>query len=208
MARRWLDGGASWLHLVNLDGAFGERGVENLEALSSILDAASQMEPHRKVQFGGGLRSLDDIENVLSMGVNRVMLGSIAVESPDIIREGLRRYGSDRIGLAMDVRSGSIRIRGWTQGMTADPIEVGQRLFAQGLRICAYTDISRDGSGGGLNLSATKRFAESTGLTVIASGGVNELEDIRKTRAAGLHGVIIGRALYDGRFKLEEALAC
>jgi phosphoribosylformimino-5-aminoimidazole carboxamide ribotide isomerase len=161
-----------------------------------------------KVQFGGGLRTLQDIDRVISMGVERVMLGSIAVESPDVFNQALSRFGADHIGLAMDVRSGSIRIRGWTQTTTADPIKVGLRLYEGGLRFCAYTDISRDGGESGLNLKATQRFAEITRLNVIASGGVHDLDDIRKTRAAGLSGVIVGRALYEGRFELEEALSC
>ena len=208
VARRWASAGARWLHVVNLDGAFGEAGGENLAALEAILDALAESHPAVKVQFGGGLRSLTDIERVLSAGVSRVMLGSLAAENPGFAIQALDRFSAERIGLAMDVRDGALRIRGWTQTASVDPVQLGRRLSRQGLRICAYTDIRRDGVGSGLNLEATRDFARETGLAVIASGGVDSIEDVRQARQAGLSGVIIGRALYEGRVDLKEALSC
>ncbi len=208
VARRWATAGARWLHVVNLDGAFGEAGEENLAALEAILGVISKSHPSVKVQFGGGLRGLEDIERVINAGVSRVMLGSMAVEKPEFAAQALLRFGPERIGLAMDVRDGAVRTRGWTQTASVGPVQLGCQFYDRGLRICAYTDIRRDGVGSGLNLEATRDFARETGLTVIASGGVGSIEDVRQARQAGLSGVIIGRALYEGHIDLEEALSC
>ena len=208
VALRWAAAGARWLHVVNLDGAFGETGAQNLAALEAILGAMTKSHPSVKVQFGGGLRSLEDIERVLSAGVSRAMLGSMAAENPGFASQALRRFGPQRIGLAMDVRAGVVRIRGWTQSASVDPVQLGRQFYEQGLRACAYTDIQRDGGGEGLNLGATRDFARETGLAVIASGGVGSIEDVIQARQAGLSGVIIGRALYEGRVDLKEALSC
>ena len=207
-AQNWIERGASWLHVVNLDGAFGEKGEANLRALGDILELAQRQTPLVKVQFGGGLRSLGDVEKAIQAGVSRVMLGSLAVEAPDIIQTALEQYGADRIGLAMDVRDGKVRTRGWMEETELDPIQVGARFYQMGLRTCAYTEISRDGGGTGIDVEGTTRFAEGTRLEVIASGGVGSLDDVQRVQQAGLSGVIIGRALYDGKIKLEEALQC
>jgi phosphoribosylformimino-5-aminoimidazole carboxamide ribotide isomerase len=208
VARSWLEAGASWLHVVNLGGAFGESAQANLSALQSILGTIAAHKPSAWVQFGGGLRSLPDIESALQAGVQRVMLGTIAVESPHIVAQALERFGAGRIGLALDARQGRVHIRGWAQSAAVDPIELGKYLYASGLRTCAYTDIARDGGGGGIHIEATQRFARATGLSVIASGGAASIEDVRRVRQAGLSGIIIGRALYEGHIDLKEALTC
>lgn len=207
-AQRWIERGASWLHIVNLDGAFGEGGEANLRALENILELAQSQSPSVKVQFGGGLRSLIAVGKAFDVGVNRVMLGSMAVEKPEVVQQGLGIYGAERVGLAMDVREGEVRRRGWREGTEIEPIQLGKQFYNTGLRICAYTEISRDGAGVGVDIESTARFAEATGLQVIASGGVGSLEDVQQVKQAGLSGVIIGRALYDGKIKLEEALRC
>ncbi len=208
VALRWLDAGARWLHVVNLDGAFGESAGENQAALRAILAVLAEKGSPARVQFGGGLRTLQDIETALSLGVGRVMLGSMAVEAPQFIEQALARFGAAQIGLAMDVHAGVVRTRGWTESAAISPIELGRKLQAYGLRVCAYTDIQRDGGGTGLNLPATQRFAQESGLSVIASGGVVSLDDVRQARGLGLFGVIIGRALYEGYVDLREALSC
>ena len=207
-AQNWIERGASWLHVVNLDGAFGEKGEANLRALAEILELTQRQTPIVNVQFGGGLRSLSDVEKALQAGVSRVMLGSLAVEAPEIIQAALEQYEAERIGLAMDVRDGKVRTRGWMEETQLDPVRVGAQFYQMGLRICTYTEISRDGGGTGIDIQGTTRFAEGTRLDVIASGGVGSLDDVQRVKQARLSGVIIGRALYDGKIKLEEALQC
>lgn len=203
-ARRWLEMGARWLHVVNLDGAFGERDSENQAALKSILETAKQFNAH--VQFGGGLRSIETIEQALILGVGRVVLGTVAIEQPNIVEDVLARFGAERVAVGIDARDGIVRTRGWKDdgGISANDHALQMRTL--GLRTVIFTDISRDGLGGGLNIAATRKLAESTGLDVIASGGVHILEDVRAAREAKLAGVIIGRAIYDGSLDLREAL--
>lgn len=202
VAERWLAAGATWLHVVNLDGAFGEGGQANLEALRALLATGAL------IQFGGGLRSLPDVEAALEAGVARVVLGTAAVEAPDLVAEALARFGPDRVAVALDVRAGRVQVRGWVEDAGREPVDLAAELAGLGLRTVVHTDVARDGVSRGLNVEASKRLAEATGLEVIASGGVASLADIQAARKAGLAGVVVGRALYDGRFTLEEALRC
>lgn len=206
MALRWLDAGAKWLHVVNLDGAFGEPDQQNRSALRRILEVSAQA--GAQVQFGGGLRSLADIEGAFLLGVNRVILGTVAVEAPELAAEALQRYGSQRVGLGLDARQGKVQVRGWQAGSALDALTLGKQLFDLGFRLAVYTDVDRDGAGSGVDASGARLLAQHTGLDVIASGGVAALEDVRLARHAGLKGVIIGRALYDGRVSLQEAFTC
>ena len=210
-AWRWIEAGARWLHVVNLDGAFGEKATANQRALQSILSAAAGAPWPVQVQFGGGLRSAQDIENVLQAGVQRALLGTLAIEKPELAAQVLERFGAERIGLAMDVRSqegqnSAIQVHGWQQSAALDPIRVGRGFYALGLRICVYTEVSRDGGGGGIDLPATQHFAQESGLQVIASGGAASLDDISSARRSGLSGIILGRALYEGVIELRAAL--
>ncbi|NOY99174.1 MAG: 1-(5-phosphoribosyl)-5-[(5-phosphoribosylamino)methylideneamino]imidazole-4-carboxamide isomerase [Chloroflexi bacterium] len=201
-ARRWLDAGASWLHVVNLDGAFGDRDAANRDALRAILDTGG------KVQFGGGLRSLDDVENALSLGVRRVILGTVAVESPELVAEAIARFGAKAVGVGIDARDDRVRVRGWVQETALSPIDLGRQLSRAGVRTVVYTNIARDGVGRGVDVAGAQRLAEAAGLSAIASGGVASLDDVRRVREAGLSGVIVGRALYEGQIDLKEALQC
>ncbi len=205
IARRWLDAGARWLHVVNLDGAFGERGTANQKALGDIL---SEVAEQAQVQFGGGVRTLAAVESALALGVGRVVLGTVAVENPSLVEQAIKRFGAQRIVAGIDARQGRVRIRGWEDDSGVDTLTLGTRLFQQGVRTVVFTDIARDGVGSGVNVQATRNLAKSTGLSVIASGGVATLEDVQRVRRAGLAGVIIGRALYEGQIDLEEALQC
>lgn len=200
-ARRWMDAGAGWLHVVNLDGAFGERDVANQTALESILKLGAQ------VQFGGGLRSLDTIARALDLGVKRVVLGTVAVESPDVVADTLNRFGEERIAVGIDAREGFVRVRGWKDNSRVSALDFALQARTLGVRTLIFTDVSRDGLGTGLNITATRELANASGLDVIASGGVYTLADIMAARDAGLSGVIIGRALYEGTIDLKEALA-
>ena len=202
MARRWLDAGSSWLHVVNLDGAFGESDDANRVALQSILKLGVP-----KVQFGGGIRSLNAIDQAIGLGVKRVVLGTIAIESPDVVADALKRFGVERIAVGIDAREGLVRVRGWKNNSGISAIDLALQMRTLGLRTLIFTDISRDGLGSGLNIAATRELAEASGLNVIASGGVHTLDDVIATRDAALSGVIIGRALYEGTIDLKEALA-
>lgn len=199
-ARRWLEAGAAWLHVVNLDGAFGESEDVNLSALEAILRLGAN------VQFGGGMRSLDAVARALDLGVSRVVLGTIAIENPDVVAEALTRFGAEKIAVGIDALDGLVRTRGWQASSGLPALDLALRIRTLGLRTVIFTDIRRDGLGGGLNLAATKELADASGLDVIASGGVHTLSDVRAVKEAGLAGVIIGRALYDGTIELGEAL--
>jgi phosphoribosylformimino-5-aminoimidazole carboxamide ribotide isomerase len=208
VARQWLAAGARWLHVVNLDGAFGERDTENRKALSAVLEATTEVGNMPRVQFGGGLRSLDDVEQAISMGVSRAILGTAAIEAPDLVATAVARFGPEKIVVGIDARDNQVRVRGWSKKTQIDPATLGKELYALGLRVIVYTNIARDGVGSGVDVAATQRLAEATRLRVIASGGVASLKDVERVRSAGLSGIIIGRALYEGQIDLKEALEC
>lgn len=199
-ARRWLEAGTDWLHVVNLDGAFGESGDANLAALEAILDLGA------RVQFGGGLRSLEAVARALDLGVSRVVLGTLAVENPDAVAQALTWFGAEKIAAGIDARDGLVRTRGWQQDGGVPALDLALQMRTLGLRTVIFTDIRRDGLGGGLNLAASRELAQASGLEVIASGGVHTIEDVRAAKEAGLAGIIIGRALYEGTIELASAL--
>jgi phosphoribosylformimino-5-aminoimidazole carboxamide ribotide isomerase len=200
-AQRWLEAGASWLHVVNLDGAFGESDEANHSALESILKLGA------KVQFGGGLRSLKAIENAIRMGVSRAVLGTIAIEKPDIVAEAINVLGPENIAVGIDARDGRVRLHGWKSQSDTSAKDLALQMQTLGLRTVIFTDISRDGLGCGLNIAATRELAELSTLDVIASGGVRTIKDVNAARNANLSGIIIGRALYEGTIDLREAVS-
>ena len=203
-ARRWLEAGARWLHVVNLDGAFGERDDVNQAALKAILGVARLFDA--KVQFGGGMRSLEAVDAALSLGVNRAVLGTIAIEKPEVVAEALTRFGADEVAVGIDARDGRVRVRGWKDDSGVSALDLALQMKALGLRTVIFTDVSRDGLGSGLNIASTRALAEASGLDVIASGGVHTIEDVIAAREAQLAGVIVGRALYEGTLDLKSAL--
>jgi phosphoribosylformimino-5-aminoimidazole carboxamide ribotide isomerase len=203
-ARHWLEAGAHWLHVVNLDGAFGENDASNQEALRSILDATKDFQV--RVQFGGGVRSLQQVAQLLNLGLSRVVLGTSAIERPQLVSEAVKEFGGEKIAVGIDAREGQVRVRGWTSNSEIPATDLALRVLSAGIQTIIFTDIARDGLGSGLNISSTRELAESTGLEVIASGGVHTLADVFAAREAKLSGVIIGRALYEGTIDLSEAL--
>lgn len=200
MASRWLKEGAKWLHVVSLDGAFGENDEANRLALEAILKLGMQ------VQFGGGIRSIDAIKQVINLGISRVVLSTIAIEKPDVVASALNKFGPEKIAVGIDTRDGLVRTRGWKDNSGIPAADLTIQMRALGLRTVIFTDIRRDGMGLGLNVSSTRALAEASGLDVIASGGVQTLIDVIAARDANLAGVIIGRALYEGTIDLKEAL--
>ena len=200
VARRWQKAGTRWLHVVNLDGALDESGQENQAALESV------MQTGLRVQFGGGLRDLASIRRVLDMGASRVVIGTAAVENPALVEAALAEFGTERIAVGIDARDGLVQTHGWKQTGGISAIEMAQQYAARGLRWVIFTDVARDGMDTGLNVAATAELAATSGLNVIASGGVSNLKDVELACRAGLSGTIIGRALYEGLVRLEEAL--
>ena len=204
VAHNWLKIGAQWLHVVNLDGAFDENDSANRIALRDILDIASKFEA--QVQFGGGIRALRMIESVLNFGVSRVVLGTIAVEQPQLVAEAVQKLGKEKIAVGIDARDGLVRVRGWQADSGIRATDLALRMRHLGVSTVIFTDIRRDGLGSGLNIASTRELADVSGLDVIASGGVHTLEDVIAAREAKLAGVIIGRALYEGSIDLKEAM--
>jgi len=208
VASRWQGAGASWLHVINLDGAFGDDGGLNLAALARILGTGLC------VQFGGGLRDLESLRRLLDTGVDRAILGTVAVEQPMLVEAALSAFGPERVAVAIDARHGRVRTYGWRQDSDLSARELAGRCARSGVQWIIHTDVARDGMGQGLNVEASRLLAQQAcplgdseqDLRVIASGGVASLDDVRRAHRAGLSGVIIGRALYEGAVRLEEAL--
>lgn len=200
-AERWRSAGAEWLHVVNLDGA--------LEAAESPLSTARTIaECGLRVQMGGGIRSRTAVAAALDAGVSRVVLGTAAIENPVLVEECLAAFGPDAICIALDSRNGQITTRGWTEQTSQTPTAFGRILAGFGIRHALYTDVSRDGLLSGSAVEATIALARDTGLSVIASGGVQSLDEIRALAASGVvGGAIIGMALYTGLLTLPDALA-
>lgn len=204
VAQRWEDEGARWLHVVNLDGAFGHDSP-NPAMVRRIVQAVDV-----PVQFGGGLRSFEDIEEALDWGVARVILGTVAVRDPDVVTLAVQKFGAESIGLGIDAREGRVATHGWQEVSEVEAVDLALEMLMRGIQRVAYTDITRDGMMIGVNLSAVAEMARRTGLYVIASGGVSSLDDVRRLKALeplGIEGVIIGKALYSGAIRLKDALA-
>ena len=203
MARRWAKAGAEWLHVVDLDGAF-EGNPRNHAFIAEI---AADI-PRLKIQVGGGMRNMTALDQVFQAGVRRAVLGTSAVTDSAFVKEALKRWG-DRIAIGIDARDGIAKVSGWTEDSKLGAIELARRLENEGATRVIYTDISRDGVLVGPNIPALRQMLEGTGLQVIASGGVSKIEDVRalsEIREPRLDGVIIGKALYEGHVKLEDAL--
>lgn len=199
-ARRWRDEGAAWLHVVNLDGAFGETADANRRALEEIVSVGLN------VQFGGGLRDGAALRRVMQLGVARAVIGTAAVETPALVDEALAEFGAERVAVGVDAREGRVRLRGWAEESAVTALDLARRLRGQGVTRIIFTDVARDGMGAGVNVAATAELAAASGLAVIASGGVATADDVRRVREAALDGVIIGRALYEGHIDLHLLL--
>jgi phosphoribosylformimino-5-aminoimidazole carboxamide ribotide isomerase len=198
-AERWVEAGARTLHLVDLDGAFeGER--ENAAAVEAIVDAVDV-----PIQLGGGIRTAEDALSLLDRGVDRVILGTAAVENPDIVAEiSDRRPGS--VVVSLDARGDEVVVSGWTEGTGLDPVEVAARYEELGAGGILFTDVDVEGQLAGVRAERIDRLADAVGIPVIASGGVATLSDVRACREAGAAAVVVGTALYEGAFTLAEAM--
>jgi phosphoribosylformimino-5-aminoimidazole carboxamide ribotide isomerase len=202
MAERWQAEGATWLHLVDLDGAVAGAPA-HLEVLRRV--AAKLTIP---IEFGGGIRTLASARTVFSAGAARLILGTAALESPELVDQVAREFPG-RVYVALDARDGRVATRGWTETSDVPAADAAHDCERRGAAGFLFTDISRDGTERGVNVEATAALAEAVGLPVIASGGVASLDDVRalrKVEARGVAAVIIGRALYTGTVRLREAI--
>ncbi len=198
-ARRWQQQGAQYLHIVDLDAAFSGT-FANREAVRRILETIDI-----PVQLGGGVRTMADIRERLSMGIARVILGTAALEFPELAAEAAAKYPG-RIVAGIDAKNGNVATRGWAEQTKVNALLLAQEMKSRGIRTAVYTDISRDGMLTGPNADAIRSMAQSSGLEVIASGGMSRIEDVRSVKQAGAAGVIIGKALYEGSIALSDAL--
>jgi phosphoribosylformimino-5-aminoimidazole carboxamide ribotide isomerase len=200
VAERFAEQGAEWIHVVDLDRAFGDG--ENLALVRRIVARAGW---RVKIQLGGGLRSPELVKAGLEQGVSRVVVGTAAALDPSLVPAVLAAEGTERVAVGIDARDGQVAVRGWTETSTLTAEALARRVTADGARTIIYTDVARDGMLGGPDLDGARRLQQGR-AAVIASGGVAGVADIRAARDAGLAGVIVGRALYEGRFGLVEAL--
>lgn len=196
----FADSGASWLHIVDLDGAFAGKPM-NAGAVEAIVDAVDI-----PVQLGGGIRNLETIESWLERGVMRVILGTAAVRDPDLVIAANRRWPG-RVAVGVDARDGRVAVEGWARETDIEVIDLARKFADAGVAAIIHTDIDRDGVLEGANIAATAALARAVSVPVIASGGVSSLSDIRALAAENsIAGAIVGRALYDGRIELRDAL--
>ena len=203
-ARRWAEGGAEWLHVVDLDGARAG-GPVNLPAIEAIAAAVDC-----EIEVGGGIREYRAVEDVLEAGASRVVLGTAALRDPEFLADVLAGRGADEVVVSVDARAGQVSLAGWTESSGVDAAEAVSDLTGRGVVRFLFTPIEVDGTMEGPNLAELGRVAAATDASVIASGGVGNLDHLRqiaRSAAENVEGVIVGRALYEGRFTVAQALA-
>lgn len=200
--KAFQDAGFEWLHIVDLDGAVGGRAI-NADAVKSILGAMSL-----PAQLGGGIRDMAAIEGWLSAGISRVILGTVAVKNPSLVREASKAFPG-KIAVGIDAKAGRVAIQGWAEDTNLLAVDLARQFEDAGVACIIYTDIARDGTGTGVNVEETAAIASAVRVPVIASGGIGSLDDLRALKQRGhpnINGVICGRALYDGRVDAAQAL--
>jgi len=203
IAKGYEAAGVQMLHIVDLDGAFSAPNSRNRETLGKILRSIKM-----PVQFGGGLRSIEQVKEVINFGVARIVLGTLAVESPVVLERLLGMFGGEKVAVGIDAKGGTVVTRGWEQEAAMSATSFALQLASVGVEHIVYTDVSRDGMLKGVNIEATCEIARVSGLKVTASGGISSLEDIRRINRAdcGIDSVILGKALYERCFTIQEAL--
>ncbi len=199
VAKRWQEAGAGWVHVVNLDGALDSE-AKTWAILESIAGLGL------KIQFGGGLRTADEVHQAFHCGVQRAVLGTAAVENPALVEALIQKYGTERISIALDAKNGRVATHGWQSESDWTAVELGKMMVQKGVSHALYTDIHRDGELGGVNVEMTCQLARETGLQVIASGGVRSIEDVKALVGTEVAGIILGKALYEQMIDLAEAI--
>lgn len=200
VAEYFQKSGASFIHLVDLDGALRGHSV-NEESIRKIVRTVDI-----PCELGGGIRTMEDIERILGYGINRVIIGTKAVNSPDFVKEAVEKFGSDRIVVGVDAKNGMVAVEGWEQISDRTASSMCSEMKKYGVRHIVYTDISRDGMLTGPNVEMTKKLTDDTGLDVVASGGVSSMEDLKNLADAGIKGAIIGKAIYEKRVDIAQAV--
>ncbi len=200
VAQKLKNMGATFLHLVDLDGAKEGRSV-NLDVVKEIIDKTGL-----DVELGGGIRTLDKIDLVLSLGVKRVILGSAAIENPSLVESAIKKYGSERIVIGVDTKDFKVRTNGWILESNVDALDFAKKLEEAGVKYIIFTDISKDGTLEGFNDAQTKKLIDNTNVSIIASGGVRNIDDLRLASSIGCEGIIIGKAFYEGTINLSDAI--
>jgi len=201
MARLWAGQGASFLHIVDLDGALAGHSV-NEEAIRAIIRSVTV-----PVQLGGGIRSVEAVDYMLKLGIFRCIIGTRAVERPEFIKELIQQFGPERIVVGVDARDGMVAVEGWEKTSSLKALDLCLLMKEYGVEHIVYTDISRDGTLTGPNVTYTRELTDKTGLDVIASGGMSCMEDLVRLQEAGIKGAIIGKALYEEKISLPAAVA-
>lgn len=199
MAEKWESLGAEFIHVVDLDGALKGKWV-NEDAISAICKAVNV-----PVQTGGGIRTMEDIEQRLSSGISRVIIGTKAVADADFVKNAVEKYG-DKIVIGIDAKDGMVAVEGWEKTSEFKAVDFAKKMAALGVKTIVYTDIATDGTLAGPNVKAMAQMAEAVDADIIASGGVGSLEHIKSLVSTGVEGVIVGRALYTGDVNLSEAI--
>lgn len=201
MAEKWESLGAEYIHIVDLNGARGEK-TDNIKIIEKLAVSAKC-----RLQVGGGVRSMSDITRYLDCGVYRIVLGSACVNDIDLVRSAIELYGSEHIACGVDSRNGKVAVNGWLSDSEKTTCDVCSDMRNAGVSVAICTDISRDGSLSGVNKEQIFELTKTAGMNIIASGGVNSLDDVKLLKKYGASGVIIGKALYEKRFSLPDALA-
>lgn len=201
IAKKWEESGAEFLHTVDLDGAQKGSGI-NRKAIIKIAQTLKI-----PVQTGGGIRTIEDIRELIGGGVSRVILGTVAVKNPELVDMAVKEFG-DKIAVGIDAKDGFVAISGWEEVSSVSALELAEQMCKKGVKTIIYTDIATDGMLSGPNVSAMKQMADSVSADIIASGGVGSIDDILSLIPAGVEGVIVGKALYAGKVELKDALEC
>ena len=200
IAKQWEASGASFIHIVDLDGALVGHSV-NDDVIKSIVD-----EVKIPIQVGGGIRTIKDIENKLNLGIERVIIGTKAVKDPGFIKEAIATFGSRRIVIGIDANDGMVAIEGWVKVSSYQAVSLALEMKRLGVKTIVYTDISKDGMLQGPNIAHTREMVQATGLNIIASGGVSSLKDLEMLKEIEVYGAIMGKALYENRIDLKKAV--
>lgn len=200
MAKKWADYGAEFIHVVNLNGSRDEIGI-NDETLSKVAKSVDV-----PIQVGGGIRDEKRVKELLDLGINRVIVGTMAIENKELLKELIEKYKADKIVVSIDAKNGKVATHGWEKVSDIDSVDLCKELEQIGVKTIVYTDISKDGMLEGPNFDIYKELSQKTSLDIIASGGVTSIDDVKRLLDMNMYGAIIGKALYDNRIDLKEVL--
>ena len=200
MAKKWADYGAEFIHVVNLNGSRDEIGI-NDETLAKVAKSVDV-----PIQVGGGIRDEKRVKELLDLGINRVIVGTMAIENKELLKELIEKYKAEKIVVSIDAKNGKVATHGWEKVSDIDSVDLCKELEQIGVKTIVYTDISKDGMLEGPNFDIYKELSQKTSLDIIASGGVTSINDVKRLLDMNMYGAIIGKALYDNRIDLKEVL--